>query len=157
MPNWVDLPTFAATIDYAKITHINIAFENPINDDGDLSFHASDDVLIAAAHRRGVKVLVSIGGGSAAEDKVLKPRYFSLLGDAHRAAFVAKLVAYVSAHHFDGLDIDIEGPSINADYGAFVHDLAAALRPTGGLVTAALSQATAAARCRRRRWANSIL
>ncbi len=32
VPNWVDLNTFSDTIDYAKLTHINIAFENPVND-----------------------------------------------------------------------------------------------------------------------------
>lgn len=43
-------------------------------------------------------------------------------------------------HHFDGLDVDIEGPSINKDYGAFIQDLSQALKPKGKLLTAALSQ-----------------
>ena len=29
VPNWVDLDAFAGTIDYAKLTHLNVAFENP--------------------------------------------------------------------------------------------------------------------------------
>ena len=140
VPNWVNLTTFAPTIDYEKVTHLNVAFENPTNDAGDLSFRAHDDALISAAHAHGVKVLVSIGGGSAADSPVLKPRYFSLLSAPNRAAFVAKLAAYVAAHDFDGLDVDLEGPSINADYGAFVRDLAAVLQPAGKLLTAALSK-----------------
>jgi GH18 family chitinase len=146
VPNWGDLKAFAATIDYAKVTHLNIAFENPTNDAGDMSFRAHNAALIQAAHARGVKVLVSIGGGSAAEDRVLKPRYLALVSPARRAAFAAKLAAYVTAHGFDGLDVDLEGPSINADYGPFIVELAARLRPAGKLLTAALSQGYGGAR-----------
>jgi GH18 family chitinase len=140
VPNWVDLESFSETIDYSKITHINIAFENPTNDQGDLSFHKKNEILIAKAHARGVKILVSIGGGSASDNKTLKARYFDLLTDANRSNFVARLAAYVADHGFDGLDVDIEGPSINKDYGAFIHDLGSALKPRNKLLTAALSQ-----------------
>jgi GH18 family chitinase len=140
VPNWIDLNSFSETIDYAKLTHINIAFENPSNDSGDLSFNPKDESIIAKAHASQVKVLVSIGGGSASDNKTLKARYFDLLTAAKRPAFVAKLADYVEQHHFDGLDVDIEGPSINDDYGAFIHDLAAALKPKGKLLTAALSK-----------------
>jgi chitinase len=140
VPNWVDLKSFAETIDYDKITHINIAFENPTNDAGDLSFNRQDDVLIAKARANGVKVLVSIGGGAASGNGTLKARYFDLISEPKRAGFAAKLVAYVEEHGFDGLDVDIEGPSINQDYGAFVRELSAAFRAKGKLLTAALSQ-----------------
>ncbi len=140
VPNWVDLEKFSETIEYAKLTHINVAFENPMNDAGDLSFSKQDEGLIAKAHAHGVRVLVSIGGGSASGDKPLLKRYFALISDAKRAVFVAKLAAYVAEHHFDGLDVDLEGPSINGDYGALVHDLAAALKAGGKLLTCALSK-----------------
>jgi hypothetical protein len=113
VPNWVDLESFSKTIDYAKVTHINIAFENPTNDQGDLSFRKKNDILIATAHEHKVKVLVSIGGGSASGNKKLQARYFDLLTEPKRADFAAKLASYVTNHNFDGLDVDIEGPSIN--------------------------------------------
>lgn len=140
VPNWIELSRFADTIDYAHITHINLAFENPANAGGDLSFKRVNDVLIAKAHQRHVPVLISIGGGSASEDKALLARYFALIADDKRAGFVAKLAAYVASHNFDGLDVDLEGPAINKDYGAFIQDLAGALKPKGKLLTAALSQ-----------------
>lgn len=87
-----------------------------------------------------MKVLLSIGGGSASEDKVMRSRYFKLLRDTHRTGFVAKLADYVAQHNFDGLDVDLEGPAINRDYSAFIADLATALKPNGKLLTAALSQ-----------------
>ena len=70
----------------------------------------------------------------------MKSRYFRLLSDAHRGAFVAKLAKYVSDHGFDGLDVDIEGPSINEDYGAFIAELGRVLHGDGKLLTAALSK-----------------
>lgn len=140
VPNWVDLKSFSQKVDYARLTHINIAFENPINEAGDLSFNEMDSVLIARAQAHGVKVLVSIGGGSASTDRVMQKRYFHLINETNRAGFAARLAAYVSSHGFDGLDVDIEGPSINGDYGAFVQALAQALKPRRKLLTAAVSQ-----------------
>ena len=140
VPNWVDLNSFSQTIDYTQLTHINIAFENPTNAEGDLSFNQKNSILIAKAQTNGVKVLISIGGGSASGSKTLLKRYFNLLNETNRAGFATKLADYVSRHGFDGLDVDIEGPSINHDYGAFIQELAKALKPRGKLLTAALSK-----------------
>jgi chitinase len=140
VPNWIDLKTFAPQIDYAKLTHLNIAFENPKDAKGTLSFHSDNEQLITEAHAHGVKILVSIGGGTASENKDMRARYAALISPAKRAKFVAQIVAYVSAHDFDGLDVDLEGPAINRHYGAFIQDLAAALQPQHKLLTAALSQ-----------------
>lgn len=140
VPNWIDLPAFAETIPYDQVTHLNIAFENPINDDGELSFNKANEALIARAREHQVKILVSIGGGSASGDKLLLQRYDRLLAPQKRAAFVARLATYVTAHRFDGLDVDLEGPAITANYGAFISELATALKPSDKLLTAALSR-----------------
>ena len=135
-----DLAAFSETIDYARLTHVNIAFENPANDDGDLSFDPQDATLVTKAHAAGVKVLVSIGGGGASGNTELMKRYFWLTSPTRRAGFVRKVADYVTAHDLDGLDVDLEGPSINGDYGAFVRDLGVALSAKGKLLTAALSK-----------------
>jgi GH18 family chitinase len=140
VPNWIDVKSFAATVDYAKLTHVNVAFENPRNSDGELSFNPKNLPLIARARTNGVKILVSIGGGSASSDATMRNRYFQLLNETNRAGFVARLADYVVTNRFDGLDVDVEGPAINQDYGAFIQDLAHALKPKGKLLTAALSQ-----------------
>ena len=140
VPNWGDLAHFSKTIDYDKLTRINLAFENPTDDEGNLSFHPENSSVIAEAHRRGVEVLVAIGGGSASEDPRMRTRYFELIAPSRRAGFVAKLAAYVSEHDLDGLDVDLEGPAIHDDYGPFLRDLFQALKPKGKLLTAALSQ-----------------
>src|SRR5258706_12267509 len=100
VPNWVDLNSFSKTIDYAKLTHINIAFENPVNVEGDLSFNQKNSALIAQAQTQGVKVLISIGGGSASGNKTLLNRYAYLLNETNRAGFATKLADYVSSHGF---------------------------------------------------------
>ncbi len=139
VPNWIDLASFAETIEYSKVTHINIAFENPINNSGDLSFNSKNDVLLAKAHAQHVPVLISIGGGTASSDKTLLARYSALLGATQRSQFVAKLAAYVSQHNFDGLDVDIEGAAIDENYGAFIAELAPLLHSKGKLLTSALA------------------
>lgn len=146
VPNWVDLAAFAPSIDYPKLTHINVAFENPTNDRGDVSFRSQNEALVARARTHRVKILVSLAGGGVASDAALKQRWFELIGPIRRAGFVAKLADYVTRHQLDGLDIDLEGPAINADYGPFIRELSAALRPRGKLLTAALSQGYGGAR-----------
>jgi GH18 family chitinase len=140
IPNWRNTDSFSETIDFSTITHINIAFENPTNERGELSFNKKNDILIAKAHSHNVKVLVSIGGGGVSNNARMKARYFDLLAGPKRAGFVSLLANYVADHGLDGLDVDIEGPSINEDYGDFIHDLSVVLKPRGKLLTAALSQ-----------------
>ncbi len=138
VPNWIDLDSFAETIDYDKLTHINVAFENPRNDAGDMSFNRKDPGLIAKAHAKGVKVLVSMGGGSS--NKAMNDRWTQLSSGTNADHFAGKLAEYVSGHDFDGVDVDIEGPAINKDYGALIAALSKALKPKGKLLTAAVSK-----------------
>ncbi|RYD45000.1 MAG: hypothetical protein EOP83_31060 [Verrucomicrobiaceae bacterium] len=141
VPNWIELETFAETIPYEKVTHLNVAFENPVDDAGTLSFDKSVSVLIEKAHAKKVKVLISIGGGSASGDATLKARYAGLLSTPEtRGGFSEKLLEYVKAHDFDGLDVDLEGPSIDANYGEFIAELGKRFKPSGKVLTAALSK-----------------
>jgi len=138
VPNWINLNEFSASIPYERLTHINIAFENPINENGELSFHSANRSLIQKAHENGVKVLVSIGGGTS--DEELRARYDVLQSPEKRSMFAKRLLDYVIEHDFDGLDVDIEGPAITAQYGPFIDAVAEVFQPTGKLLTAAFSQ-----------------
>jgi len=139
IPNWVDLNAFSSTVQYSKLTHINIAFENP-DANGYLSFNSGSNTIINAAHAQNVKVFVSLGGGSVSEGGAIRDNYFNLIKAANRTAFIQKIYDYVVAHNFDGVDMDLEGPAINADYGPFVIALAAKLHANGKLISAALSE-----------------
>ncbi|UTN03325.1 glycosyl hydrolase family 18 protein [Flavobacterium bizetiae] len=139
VPNWVDLNAFSSTIQYSKLTHINIAFENP-DANGYLSFNSGSNAIINAAHAQNVKVFVSLGGGSVSEGGAIRDNYFNLITSGNRTAFIQKIYDYVVAHNFDGVDMDLEGPAINSDYGGFVIALAAKLHANGKQITAALSE-----------------
>ncbi len=132
-------PAVVQNLAYDKVTHIDFAFANPTNAAGDLSVSANLGLLVAKAHQHHVKVLISIGGGYASEDKTQRDRYFDLISPAKRSGFIAKVAKYVGANHLDGVDVDLEGDAINQDYGALITELSAALAPKGQLVTAAVS------------------
>jgi chitinase len=139
IPNWVDLNAFSSSVQYSKLTHINIAFENP-DANGYLTFNSGSNTIINAAHAQNVKVFVSLGGGAVSEGGSIRDNYFNLITPGNRTAFIQKLYDYVVAHNFDGIDVDLEGPAINGDYGGFVIALAAKLHANGKLISAALSE-----------------
>ncbi|MEP6803832.1 MAG: glycosyl hydrolase family 18 protein [Flavobacterium sp.] len=139
IPNWIDLNSFSSSVQYSKLTHINIAFENP-DANGYLSFNSGSNTIINAAHAQNVKVFVSLGGGSISEGGAIRDNYFNLIAPGNRTAFIQKIYDYVVAHNFDGVDVDLEGPAINGDYGGFVIALANKLHSGGKQITAALSE-----------------
>jgi len=120
------------TIDFAKITDLNLAFINP---DSTGNFPANDSLklLVQAAHNNKIRVFASIGGGSP------PPYLGGLMETNRRASFIANIVSLAESYNFDGIDVDIENDLINAQYGPFVNDLAAAIKPTKKLLTAALA------------------
>jgi GH18 family chitinase len=116
-----------------KLTHVNLWFLNPDslgNFTRDLSALRP---FIRAAHRKDVKVLFSIGGGSR------QPQYHHLLQDSMRSTLVRNLVEVVLKYDLDGIDVDLEGSSIDSNYEKFVVELAEALRRQKRLITAAIA------------------
>jgi GH18 family chitinase len=139
LPNYSgSFADWAGSIDFAKMTHLDLAFAKPDgNNNWDMG--ASDGevaALVTAAHAHGVKVLASLGGGGG--DQAVIARYKDA---GNIPALVASLDAFVAAHDFDGVDIDIEdGNNLGANYSQFVDQTIATLRPKGKLVTAAVAQ-----------------
>lgn len=136
--SWDDVQTMAKNLDYTQLTHINYAFTNVTDSLGTLAEMGADlDTLVKYAHAAGVKVLISMGGGDM--DQTTINNYFYLISTSqHRARFIQSISNYVHKYDLDGFDVDIEGPSINGDYGAFIIQLTDSLHPKGKLVTAAL-------------------
>jgi GH18 family chitinase len=77
-----------------------------------------------------------LGGGGG--DQSVLARY----NDANSVGpLVDNLDAFVAAHNFDGVDIDIESPeNLGAKYSTFVAMVVAKMHPEGKLVTAAVAQ-----------------
>jgi GH18 family chitinase len=135
LPTWRGLSDWATGIDYAKITHLDIAFANPTSGN-DPTLGAGSDAavldIVNGAHAKGVKVMISIGGASGGSERIA-----ALLVPGSMLAFVQKLDAFIDAHNLDGLDVDIEGDPVDANYAPFIDAMSAKLKPKGKLLTAA--------------------
>lgn len=120
--------------EFGSVTHLNIAFINP-DQNGNFPVLNGVSAFITLAHQKKVKVMASIGGGSA-------PAYYaSLLADSSRKDFIKKLVKETVANGFDGVDVDLESTRIDHNYENFVTGLAAALKQKGKQITAAVATA----------------
>lgn len=122
----------AAEIDFSKLTHLNLAFVNP-DPTGAFPDNPLLPQMVKMGHDRQVKVLLSIGGGEI-------PAWVTgFLTDNKRTAFVSALTEVVTRYGFDGVDVDLEGSSINENYASFVADLSSALKAQKKLITAAIA------------------
>lgn len=118
------------------MTHVNISFANP-DSSGQISFGTTNVwPAVDMAHQHGCKVFVSLAGGylTPAQDETWN--YLTL--PANRPAFIQKIVQYVQANDFDGVDIDLEWQYVKPWYSPFILELKAALQPLGIQLTAAL-------------------
>ena len=118
---------------FKKVTHINLWFLNP-DSTGNFTRDLSGlKPFVQAAHKRNVKLLFSIGGGSK------QPQYHALLQDDKRDMLIERLVNEVLKYDIDGVDVDLEGSNIDANYEKFVISLGRSLRLHGKLLTAAIA------------------
>ena len=139
LPTWADFPNSVHNIDLGVVTHLDVAFVTP-DASGAIALPAGIAEVVQTAHAKGVKVLISLGGGGA--DANL---YGSLLGNPNSAGqFVDHLARAVLDNSLDGVDVDIEGDVLDgkavtpSQYEAFVTKLATALHADDKLMTAAL-------------------
>lgn len=116
-----------------RLTHVNLWFLNPDSLGNFTQDLSALDRFVSRAHRKNVKVLFSIGGGSK------QPQYHRLLKDEFRDGFIKSLVDVALRTNVDGIDVDLEGSDINTEYEDFVTELALALRAHDKIITAAIA------------------
>jgi chitinase len=112
-PMWTRSALPVSAVRYASLTHINHAFAWP-NPDGSISSSESnvDTALINATHRAGRKILLSFGGAGAVQTS----NFAVVTADSVRMKiFINNVIARLSAYHYDGIDLDWEGPSSQAE------------------------------------------
>jgi chitinase len=132
LPNRTDLLVSAKQVNFSKITHLYIAFVNP-DSLGNLTRTENLKEIAALAHSKNVKIMASIGGGGA-------PKYYpSFLVGEKKTKLIKDLVNLAVDNNLDGIDVDLEGALIDANYESFVLDFAAALRQKNKLITAAIA------------------
>jgi GH18 family chitinase len=118
---------------FKLVTHVNLFFVNPDSAGNFSQDFSSLTSFINKAHKKNVKVLFSIGGGSE------HPYYHKLLLNENRAALVEKLVSLALNYNLDGIDVDLEGNDIDQNYESFVVELAGSLRSHKKLTTSAVA------------------
>lgn len=144
-----DLPKIMDSIDLDILTHINIAFVNP-NSSGDILNKEGELVcspakvsgiqeVVKKAHQKGIKVLISLGGGGIPE---CSGNWETLLEPTNRTMLVNNLVSFAEDLNLDGIDVDIEGALLTAidqsgNYIPFIKEMRALMAPKGKLVTCA--------------------
>jgi chitinase len=122
------------------MTHLNLSFGVIKSGTNEWGIASDDDIksIVAAAHAKNVKVLISIGG--EADDDGIIARYKT---ESNIKPMVANLYALVERTGLDGVDIDVEEGSqmtSSSNFGKFVAEINAVFKPKGKLVTAALAQ-----------------
>lgn len=128
--SWID------DIEFERLTHVNIAFANP-DAQGNFSVEGTNiSAAVAKAKQHGCKVFVSLAGGYLTPTQ--EANWNNLTLPANRPAFIQKIVQYVQANNFDGVDIDLEWQYVESWYSPFILELKAALTPLGIPLTAAL-------------------
>jgi len=107
------------------VTHVNFAFLRPsANGDGSLRpFTSGKELrqLVAAAHAKGKKVLISVGGyydnGDDSDFEILATNPSS------RLAFAKNLKEFMNQFDLDGIDVDWEYPEADDKYFELILDI----------------------------------
>ncbi|MCI9845402.1 glycosyl hydrolase family 18 protein [Flavobacterium pectinovorum] len=131
-----------SSIQFCKLTHLNLSFANPDNT-GNLIFDGDIDAVIkhVRAINPNIKICVSIAGGVISAEQAAN---WSLLIDKpeNRPAFIKKIIDFVEVHKLDGVDVDLEWDAVTIGYSGFVIELKNAIKSKNKLITAALPNNT---------------
>jgi chitinase len=127
------------SINFSKLTHVFVAFVNPIDTTGTIYFSQNLSSLVTKAHLAGCKVIPSYAGGgdfSWGPDTAI---YKTLIDSNHRTAFIHKMMNFSRLNNLDGIDLDLEGQALQLkDYNAFAQEVADSVHAAGLEITAAL-------------------
>jgi chitinase len=119
----------------SHLTYFNLAptATGGLVDTAGISLATDLPTITGLAHAAGVKVLVTVGGASAASDATWR----DAVSSTYRATFVAAIASYVSTYDLDGIDIDWEPFDTEADgvdFALFIAALRVAL-PSPKIIT----------------------
>ncbi|MEC7876737.1 MAG: glycosyl hydrolase family 18 protein [Bacteroidota bacterium] len=140
LPTW----RFALTdkIDFCKLTHINIAFGNPMVDGtiqlSNQSAISSLEQLIntAKSQNSSIKFYISLAGGVLSTQVADTWKNF-LANSQDRPKLIDKIIEFVLENKLDGVDVDLEWTHVTNGYSDFVIELKQELSAHGKGMTAA--------------------
>ena len=130
------LNTWATQLDFSLVSYVDVCFGD-VAADGSVSYpDAALPAFVSAAHAKGAKVCLALGGATTINDL---GTLAGNIGPANRAAFVSKITSYAMTTGLDCIDVDFEGGGVNGDHEGFVTALGPALHAQGKQMSAALA------------------
>ena len=99
-------------IEYCKVTHLNIAFANPVAD-GTIVLPSTDNTTLsdivnrARSQNSNIKIYISLAGGALSSTTADIWKNF-LANTQERPKLIDKIVQFTKENNLDGVDVDLE-------------------------------------------------
>lgn len=130
------------SIQFCKLTHLNIAFANP-DKNGNLVFNGDIDNVVkyVKSVNPNIKISISLAGGVISEEYAAN---WSWLIDhpENRPVLIQNILNFIELHKLDGVDVDLEWDAVTSGYSGFVIELKKKISENKKLITAALPNNT---------------
>lgn len=139
--------TLTDKVDFCKLTHVNIAFGNPM-DDGTIQLsnpsaisNLEQVISTAKLQNSSIQFYISLAGG-VLSDQVANTWKSFLASSQDRPKLIDKIIEFVLENKLDGVDVDLEWSHVTQGYSDFVIELKKELSIHGKGMTAAFPSET---------------
>ena len=139
--------TLSDKVDFCKLTHVNIAFGNPMVDGtiqlSNPSAISNLEQVIGTAklQNSSIQFYISLAGG-VLSDQVANTWKSFLANSQDRPKLIDKIIEFVLENKLDGVDVDLEWSHVTQGYSDFVIELKKELSIHGKGMTAAFPSET---------------
>ena len=139
--------TLSDKVDFCKLTHVNIAFGNPMVDGtiqlSNPSAISNLEQVIGTAklQNSSIQFYISLAGG-VLSDQVANTWKSFLASSQDRPKLIDKIIEFVLENKLDGVDVDLEWSHVTQGYSDFVIELKKELSIHGKGMTAAFPSET---------------
>lgn len=139
--------TLTDKVDFCKLTHVNIAFGNPMVD-GTIQLsnpsaisNLEQVISTAKLQNSNIQFYISLAGG-VLSDEVANTWKTFLASSQDRPKLIDKIIEFVLENNLDGVDVDLEWSHVTQGYSDFVIELKKELSIHGKGMTAAFPSET---------------
>ncbi len=139
--------TLTDKVDFCKLTHVNIAFGNPMVD-GTIQLsnpsaisNLEQVINTAKLQNSSIQFYISLAGGVLSDQEANTWKTF-LASSQDRPKLIDKIIEFVLDNKLDGVDVDLEWSHVTQGYSDFVIELKKELSIHGKGMTAAFPSET---------------
>ena len=139
--------TLTDKVDFCKLTHVNIAFGNPMVD-GTIQLsnpsaisNLEQVISTAKLQNSNIQFYISLAGGVLSDQEANTWKSF-LASSQDRPKLIDKIIEFVLENKLDGVDVDLEWSHVTKGYSDFVIELKKELSIHGKGMTAAFPSET---------------